>query len=220
MKLHANAALSLSKRARLLCGVVRRAGWTLRRRPRPPGQRALRGSGWVATARGRECGLLDRSSAPRRSPTAPRAAGRRRSPRCAGCGSPGRRSLRLLGMPLSTVSGILTRIGMGQLGRLGLEPADRYERARPGELIHIDVKKLGRIAAAPAIACCGRQQRRRPSPPRRTQQRLGVRARRDRRLHPPGLRRSPARREGHHRDRLPAPRRRVLPPPRHHRRAR
>ena len=49
-------------------------------------------------------------------------------------------------MALSTVSGILTRIGMGRLGRLGLEPAERYERERPGELIHIDVKKLGRIA--------------------------------------------------------------------------
>ena len=48
-------------------------------------------------------------------------------------------------MALSTVSGILTRIGMGRLGRLGLEPAERYERERPGELIHIDVKKLGRI---------------------------------------------------------------------------
>jgi transposase InsO family protein len=51
----------------------------------------------------------------------------------------------VLGMALSTVSGILKRIGMGKLGRLGLEPAQRYERARPGELIHIDVKKLGRI---------------------------------------------------------------------------
>jgi transposase InsO family protein len=51
----------------------------------------------------------------------------------------------LLQMPLSTVSGILTRIGMGRLGRLGLEPAERYERERPGELIHVDVKKLGRI---------------------------------------------------------------------------
>jgi len=50
-----------------------------------------------------------------------------------------------LGMALSTVSGILTRIGMGKLGRLGLEPARRYERRCPGELIHIDVKKLGRI---------------------------------------------------------------------------
>jgi len=51
----------------------------------------------------------------------------------------------ILGMAPSTVSGILTRIGLGRLGRLGLEPAERYERERPGELIHIDVKKLGRI---------------------------------------------------------------------------
>ena len=50
-----------------------------------------------------------------------------------------------LGMALSTVSGILTRVGMGKLGRLGLEPAVRYQRERPGELLHIDVKKLGRI---------------------------------------------------------------------------
>ena len=50
-----------------------------------------------------------------------------------------------LDMPLSTVSGILTRIGLGKLGRLGLEPAQRYERSRPGELIHIDIKRLGRI---------------------------------------------------------------------------
>jgi hypothetical protein len=40
-----------------------------------------------------------------------------------------------LAMPLSTVSGILTRIGVGRLGRLGLEPAVRYERSRPGELV-------------------------------------------------------------------------------------
>ena len=51
----------------------------------------------------------------------------------------------LLEMPLSTVSGILEQIGMGRLGRLGLEPARRYQRERPGELLHIDVKKLGRI---------------------------------------------------------------------------
>ena len=48
-------------------------------------------------------------------------------------------------MAVSTVSGILTREGVGRLGRLGLEPAARYERSRPGELVHIDVKKLGRI---------------------------------------------------------------------------
>jgi transposase InsO family protein len=52
----------------------------------------------------------------------------------------------VLAMPLSTVSGILTRIGLGRLSRLEpLEPPNRYERRRAGELLHIDVKKLARI---------------------------------------------------------------------------
>ena len=51
-----------------------------------------------------------------------------------------------LAMPLSTVSAVLTRIGLGKLSRLEpQEPPNRYERKRPGELLHIDVKKLGRI---------------------------------------------------------------------------
>ena len=51
-----------------------------------------------------------------------------------------------LGMALSTVSAVLGRIGLGKLSRLEPpEPPNRYERERPGELIHIDVKKLGRI---------------------------------------------------------------------------
>jgi hypothetical protein len=52
-----------------------------------------------------------------------------------------------LAMPPSTISGILTRIGLGTLARLEpSEPANRYEKQRPGELVHIDVKKLGKIA--------------------------------------------------------------------------
>jgi transposase InsO family protein len=50
-----------------------------------------------------------------------------------------------LSMPLSTVSVILKRQGIGRLGTIGLEQPQRYERSRPGELVHIDVKKLGRI---------------------------------------------------------------------------
>src|SRR5207253_10979668 len=51
-----------------------------------------------------------------------------------------------LGMPLSTVGAVLARHGLGKLPRLAPEePADRYERPRPGELVHIDVKKLGKI---------------------------------------------------------------------------
>jgi hypothetical protein len=48
-------------------------------------------------------------------------------------------------LPCSTVSAALKRCGLGKLGHLGLAPAERYERQRPGELIHVDVKKLGRI---------------------------------------------------------------------------
>jgi hypothetical protein len=51
-----------------------------------------------------------------------------------------------LGMALSTVSAVLRRVGLGKRSRLEPpEPANRYERRQPGELIHIDVKKLGRI---------------------------------------------------------------------------
>ena len=94
---------------------------------------------------GRECGLLDRSSAPRM--VANRTDERRVEAIAAlrRLRFTGAEIAELLGMALSTVSGILTRIGMGRLGRRGLEPAERYQRERPGELIHIDVKKLGRI---------------------------------------------------------------------------
>jgi transposase len=105
-------------------------------------------SKWVRRYRADgELGLLDRSSAPGR------VANRTDERRIAAIAA--LRRLRMTGpeiaevlaMPRSTVSGILSRIGLGKLGRLGLEPAHRYQRERPGELIHIDVKKLGRIQA-------------------------------------------------------------------------
>ena len=100
---------------------------------------------WVGRYREGDSDLFDRSSAPRR------VANRTDPERITMIAK--LRRLRMtaaeiaetLSMPLSTVSGILTRIGMGRLGRLGLEPAVRYERSRPGELVHVDVKKLGRI---------------------------------------------------------------------------
>jgi transposase InsO family protein len=145
MKLHANAALSLTQRRRMVLRVVEQ-GWSIKAAAAAAETSPRTCGKWVSRYRGgREIGLLDRSSAPRR--VANRTDERRVEAIAA------LRRLRftgpeladLLGMPLSTVSGILTRIGMGRLGRLGLEPAERYERERPGELIHIDVKKLGRI---------------------------------------------------------------------------
>lgn len=48
----------------------------------------------------------------------------------------------VLQMPLSTISAILKRMGLGRRSRLEpLEPPNRYEYSRPGELLHIDVKK-------------------------------------------------------------------------------
>ena len=61
----------------------------------------------------------------------------------------------VLAMASSTVSGILN-IGMGKLGPVGREPAQRYEPARPGELIHIDIKKLGRIEGGAGARVAGR----------------------------------------------------------------
>jgi hypothetical protein len=103
-------------------------------------------SKWVARYRSEgELGLIDRSSAP--ASVANRTDERRieaiAALRRLRFGGP--EIAEVLDMAASTVSGILTRIGMGRLGRLGLERAERYERERPGELIHIDVKKLGRI---------------------------------------------------------------------------
>jgi len=145
MKLHANAALSLKGR-RELCRRVVEGERTLSEAAEAAEVSVRCARKWVERYRSEgELGLFDRSSAPwciphRTSEQRVQAiAALRRlrftGPEIAEC----------LGMALSTVSGILTRIGMGKLGRLGLEPAVRYERARPGELIHIDVKKLGRI---------------------------------------------------------------------------
>ncbi|MGH3062316.1 MAG: IS481 family transposase, partial [Gaiellaceae bacterium] len=55
----------------------------------------------------------------------------------------------LLSMALSTVNAILRRVGLGRLSRLAPpEPPNRYERRHAGELLHVDVKKLGRIGGA------------------------------------------------------------------------
>jgi transposase InsO family protein len=145
MNLHANAALSLNKRRVLARRVVEEC-WTVTEAAAAAEVSVRCARKWVRRYRSEgELGLLDRSSAP------VRVANRTSEDRVQAIASlrrlrfSGPEIAELLGMALSTVSGILTRIGMGKLGRLGLEPARRYERARPGELVHIDVKKLGRI---------------------------------------------------------------------------
>src|SRR5690349_2982804 len=145
MKLHANAALSLRQRQRMVLRVIEQ-GWSLSSAAEAAEVSERTCSKWVARYRTEgELGLLDRSSAPKRvanrtSEDAIQAIAALRRLRFTGP-----EIAEVLDRPLSTISGILTRIGMGKLGRLGLQPAQRYERERPGELIHIDIKKLGRI---------------------------------------------------------------------------
>jgi transposase InsO family protein len=113
---------------------------------------------WVSRYRAcSESGLLDRSSAPQR--VANRTDERRIETIAAlrRLRFTGPEIAELLDMAGSTVSGILTRIGLGRLGRLGLEPAERYQRERPGELIHVDVKKLGRIQGGAGHRVTGRR---------------------------------------------------------------
>jgi transposase InsO family protein len=157
MKLHANAALSLTQRRRMVLRVVEQ-GWTIKAAAAAAETSSQTCGKWVARYRaGRECGLLDRSSAPR---VVANRTDERRIEAIAALRRlrfTGPEIAELLGMPLSTVSGILTRIGMGRLGRLGMEPAERYERERPGELIHIDVKKLGRIQGGAGHRMTGRR---------------------------------------------------------------
>jgi transposase InsO family protein len=156
MKLHANAALSLRQRERMARRVVEQ-GWPLAKAAAAAEVSGRTCSKWVARYRAEgAAGLLDRSSAPSRvanrteEDTLQAIAALRR------LRFTGVEISELLDRPLSTVSGILTRIGMGKLGRLGLEPARRYERERPGELIHIDVKKLGRIRGGAGKRMTGR----------------------------------------------------------------
>jgi transposase InsO family protein len=159
MKLHANAALSLNKR-RLLVERVLEREWTLTKAAEAAEVSVRCARKWVGRYRVEgQAGLLDRSSAPHRQPT------RTDEQRVLAIAAlrrlrfTGPEIAEVLGMALSTVSGILSRIGMGKLGRLGLEPVERYERARPGELIHIDVKKLGRIEGGAGHRVTGKRGR-------------------------------------------------------------
>jgi transposase InsO family protein len=144
MDLHANAALSWSGRRELARRVVDE-GWTVRAAAEAAGVSVRCARKWACRYRGGDLELADRSSAPRSVPN--------RTPADRVAVIVLLRQLRMtaaeiaetLSMPLSTVSVVLKRHGIGRLGRIGLEQPVRYERSRPGELVHVDVKKLGRI---------------------------------------------------------------------------
>jgi transposase InsO family protein len=145
MRCHANARLSPIGR-RLLVDRIESDGWTVQAAAESAGISERTARKWLARWRAEgPAGLVDRSSAPKvvankTDPQTVQAICALRRLR-----SSGPELAELLGLPLSTVCAVLKRSGMGKLGRLGLEPARRYEHTRPGALIHVDVKKLGRI---------------------------------------------------------------------------
>lgn len=158
MKIHANAPLGPKGRG-IMVRRVTEEGWSLMEAAAAAGISDRRCREWVRRylAEG-EAGLEDRSSAPKR------VANRTDEARIAAIAA--LRRLRLtaaeiaeaLQMALSTVSGILRSIGLGKLSSLEpLEPPNRYVKERPGELLHIDVKKLVKISGGAGHRMTGKR---------------------------------------------------------------
>jgi transposase InsO family protein len=146
MDLHANAVLTVRQRERV-CHLVR-TGVTITAAALVVGCSRQTASKWVNRRRRGES-LRDRSSRPLRSP--------RRTPEALEHAIlRARQDLRegphvigwALGVAASTVHAVLRRHGRSRLiARVPRGEVVRYERARPGELVHIDCKKLGRVVA-------------------------------------------------------------------------
>jgi transposase InsO family protein len=146
MKLHRNACTCPRSR-QLLVQRVLEEDWRPAAAAEAAGCSTRTVYKWLARYRAEgETGLTDRSSAPHQVP--------RRTPEERVAAIAALRRLRmtaetiawLLSMPEFTVSSVLVQVGLGRLSRLEPpEPPNRYERRRPGELLHVDVKKLGRI---------------------------------------------------------------------------
>jgi transposase InsO family protein len=145
MNVHKNARLTPAGRALLASRVE--AGWPVKRAAEAAGVSVRTAYKWLGRHRlGGERRHQDRSSVPNRCPRRtppPRLAEieRLRRERMSGP-----QIARALGMARSTVGAVLRRLGLGRLSALEPRPeVVRYERAAPGELIHIDIKTLGKI---------------------------------------------------------------------------
>ena len=148
MKLHGNAR-SCPKSRKLLVERIEAKRWSRAAAAEAAGVSERTAYRWLKRWREEgEPGLTDRSCAPRRIPH------RTSADRVAAIEALRRLHMtaaeiaEVLRMALSTVSAVLKRIGLGKRSRLEPpEPPNRYERKRPGELVHLDIKKLGRISA-------------------------------------------------------------------------
>jgi transposase InsO family protein len=146
MNVHKNARLTPLGRA-LMISRIEQEGWPVKRAAQASGVSARTAYRWLGRhRRGDERRLHDRSSAPRRCPRKVPAERVAEIERLRRERRTGPQIARLLGMARSTVGLILRRLGLGRLKALDPKPVViRYERERPGELLHLDIKSLGRI---------------------------------------------------------------------------
>jgi transposase InsO family protein len=171
---HRNAPLSETGRLRLARCVVE-DGWPLRRAAERFQVSHSTASRWAGRYRQEgAAGMADRSSRPHASPARTPVRTERRivKLRMGKRLGPARIAFRL-GLAPSTVHAVLTRYGCPRLAHLDRAtgtPVRRYERGRPGELVHVDVKKLGNIPAGGGWRAAGKgagQRNRRAADPRR-----------------------------------------------------
>jgi len=146
MNVHSRARTCPASRA-LLVQRIREECWEPAEAAEASGVSVRTAYKWLARYREEgPTGLKDRSSRPRRMPTRTPEEWRTLMLELRASRMTGRRIAAQLGRPYATVARILQRAGVGRLQpAAALEPVQRYERAHPGELLHVDVKKLGRI---------------------------------------------------------------------------
>jgi len=144
MLLHGNAKLTPFQR-NLLCDRVREEGWTVEDAADAAGCSQRTAYRWLARHDAGEP-MTDRSSAPIRRPTRTPAKVERQIERLRRLRFTSTRIAATLDMAVSTVCAVLARLGLNRLWKLGPpEPPNRYCRRHPGELVHLDVKKLGKF---------------------------------------------------------------------------
>jgi transposase InsO family protein len=149
MNIHSSARFTPAGRA-LLVRRVTQESWSVAEAAEAAGVSPRTAYKWLSRFEEEgPVGLLDRTSRPKRSPTKVPAGWQAtvlelRRLRMTGAAIAAR-----LRIPRSTVARILKRSGLERLKKLDPPvPVRRYERSRPGELIHLDIKKLGRFRAA------------------------------------------------------------------------
>jgi transposase InsO family protein len=141
---------------------VQAEGWSRRKAAEALGLSVRSVAKWLRRYReGGMPGLFDRTSRPRSSPTATSEILRKRVLELRQKRLVGREISETIGLPRATVSRILRKAGVGRLRSLQPpEPPRRYEHERPGDLLHIDIKKLARIVGGPGHRIHGDRSRR------------------------------------------------------------